>query len=57
MHITARQAAYERSEPVAPQPSVQILVAKWKVLVGAVQDGKLSTPYKYVVEKPADDWT
>jgi hypothetical protein len=54
--ITARQAAYERNEPVAPQPSVKILDAKWKVLVGAVQDGKLSTPYRYSTEKPADDW-
>ena len=26
------------------------------MLVGAVQDGSLSTPYKYVTEKPADDW-
>jgi hypothetical protein len=54
--ITARQAAYERGEPMAPQPSVKTLDAKWRVLVGAMQDGKLSTPYKYVVEKPADDW-
>ena len=41
--ITARQAAYERGEPMAPQPSVKTLDAKWKVLVGAVQDGNLST--------------
>jgi len=54
--ITARQAAYERGEPVAPQPAVKIFDANWKVLVGAVQDGKLSTPYRYVTEKPADDW-
>jgi len=55
--ITARQAAYERGEPVAPQPpSVKIIDAKWKVLVGAVQDGKLSTPYKYATDKPADGW-
>jgi len=54
--ITSRQAAYERGEPVAAQPAVNILDAKWKVLVGAVQDGALSTPYKYTVEKPADDW-
>jgi len=26
------------------------------VLVGAVQDGKLSTPYRYVTEKPANEW-
>jgi hypothetical protein len=54
--ITSRQAAYERNEPAAPQPSVKIIDAKWKVLVGAVRDGKLSTPYLYVIEKPADDW-
>ncbi|MEI8374258.1 MAG: sugar-binding domain-containing protein [Planctomycetota bacterium] len=51
--ITSRQAAYERSgQPVskAPQPN-------WKVLVGAVQDGELSTPYKYSENKPADGWT
>jgi len=54
--ITARSAAYERGEPMATQPSVNFLVAKWKVLVGAVQDGELSTPYKYVTVKPADDW-
>ena len=30
--------------------------AKWKVLVGAVQDGTQTTPYNYVTEKPADDW-
>ncbi len=54
--ITARQAAYERGEPVAPQPAVQVIDAKWQVLVGAVQDGKASTPYKYVTDKPADGW-
>jgi hypothetical protein len=54
--ITSRAAAYERGEPVAPQPAVKHLDAKWRVLVGAQQDGKLSTPYKYVTEKPADDW-
>jgi hypothetical protein len=54
--ITSRQAAYERNEPVAPQPAVKTLDAKWKVLVGAAQDGKLSAPYKFVTEKPADDW-
>jgi beta-galactosidase/beta-glucuronidase len=54
--ITSRTAAYERGEELAPQPVVKILDAKWKVLVGAVQDGKLSTPYQYVVEKTTDDW-
>ena len=54
--ITARSAAYERGEPVAAQPTVKTLDAKWKVLVGAVQDGTLSTTYKYMTDKPADDW-
>ena len=54
--ITARSAAYERGEPMAPQPSIKTLDAKWKVLVGAKPDGNLSRPYKYVTEKPADDW-
>ena len=55
--ITSRQAAYEHGEPVAPQPPpVKVIDAKWKVLVGAVQDGILSTPYKYITDKPADDW-
>jgi len=54
--ITARQAAYERREPMAPPPSVRTIDAKWRVLVGALPDGKLSTPYKYAVEKPADGW-
>jgi beta-galactosidase/beta-glucuronidase len=55
--ITARQAAYERGEPMAPPPVTRHLDAKWRVLVGAQQDGKLSTPYKYTTEKPVDDWT
>ena len=55
--ITSRQAAYERNEPVATQPATISLQPEWKVLVGAIQDGKLSTPYRYVTEKPADDWT
>ena len=54
--ITARQAAYEHGDPVAPQPTVSIVDAKWRVLVGATQDGKLSTPYKYVIDKPGDEW-
>ena len=55
--ITARQAAYERSEPVTPMSAaVRLLDAKWRVLVGARQDGKFSRPYKYLSVKPADDW-
>ena len=55
--ITSRQAAYERNEPVAPKPVVTVVDAKWRVLVGALQDGKLSTPYQYTTDKPAADWT
>ena len=54
--ITSRKSAYERGEPVAPQPAIKSLDAKWRVLIGAKQDGALSTPYQYVTEKPADDW-
>ena len=54
--ITARAAAYERGEAVAGQPSVNTIDAKWKVLVGAAQDGVLNTPYKYITDKPADAW-
>jgi hypothetical protein len=55
--ITSRQAAYERGEPTAPPPTEKIITAQWKVLVGAKQDGKLSTPYKYTDHKPSGDWT
>lgn len=55
--ITSRQAAYERNEAAAPQPRLNVVDAKWKVLVGAVQDLKLSTPYQYTSEKPDDSWT
>ena len=54
--ITARQAAYERGEPTTQPPAVKTLDAKWRVLIGAQQDGKLSTPYRYFTEKPTDDW-
>ena len=54
--ITSRSAAYERGEPMASPPTTKTLDAKWRVLIGAVQDGKLSTPYKYITEKPLDDW-
>ncbi|MCE9612408.1 MAG: hypothetical protein K8R23_19590 [Chthoniobacter sp.] len=55
--ITARQAAYERGEPTAEvPPGIKTLDAKWRVLVGAQQDGKMSAPYRYFTEKPADDW-
>ena len=52
--ITSRQAAYERNDPA--KPAVKAAEPAWKVLVGALQDGELSTPYRYIVEKPADGW-
>jgi hypothetical protein len=55
--ITSRPAAYERNESAAPQSSAKTSDAQWKVLVGAVQDGNLCTPYKYDTDKPAQDWT
>jgi hypothetical protein len=51
--ITSREAAYEQDPG---KPVTQAVEPKWNVLVGALQDGALSTPYKYVTEKPADDW-
>ena len=57
--ITSRQAAYERSDPATAKPAAAAAPAPapvWKVLVGAVQDGALSTPYRYVIDKPADEW-
>ncbi len=53
--ITSRQAAYERGEAQAPQP-VGVENAAWKVLVGAVQDGPLCTPYRYVAQTPQGEW-
>jgi beta-galactosidase/beta-glucuronidase len=53
--ITSRKAAYERGEPSAPVAEIRP-EAPWKVLVGAQQDGKLSTPWRYATEKPQGDW-
>ena len=53
--ITSRPAAYERGEADAAKPAATAAPA-WKVLVGALQDGPLSTPYHYVIDKPADAW-
>jgi len=54
--ITARQAACERGAADPAKPAAAVAQPAWKVLVGAMQDGPLSTPYKYLVEKPADAW-
>ena len=54
--ITARQAAYERGEPFAPPPTARP-EPQWKVLVGALQDGLLSTPYRYLSQTPQGEWT
>jgi hypothetical protein len=52
--ITSREAAYERNDPT--KPAVKAAEPAWKVLVGALQDGDLSTPYRYVDGKPDDGW-
>ena len=54
--ITARQAAYERGEPLAPQPAAPV-EQRWQVLVGALQDGKLCTPWRFTTQTPQADWT
>lgn len=54
--ITAREAACERGEAMAAPPSAKTLDAKWTVLVGAKPDGKLSAPWRYTVDAPADGW-
>lgn len=54
--ITSRAAAYERGEPMAAMPSPKLDDIHWQVLVGAEPDGALRTPYRYLTEKPADDW-
>ena len=53
--ITARQAAFERGEPVAPQPEAATEFT-WNVLVGATQDGKLCTPWRFTTQTPQGDW-
>ena len=55
--ITSRQAAYERGDPSIAKSTAPLPKPVWKVLVGAIQDGDLSTPYAYATEKPADTWT
>ena len=52
--ITARQAAYERGEAMAPKPSPR--VDPWKVLAGTVQDGTLCSPWRYSTETPLANW-
>jgi len=54
--ITSRKAAYERNEPDAPQPSKFKIEPRWKIPIGAVQDGDLCRPYQYTTEKPANGW-
>lgn len=54
--ITSRKAAYEEDEQDSSKQAVKQVEPAWKVLVGALQDGDLSTPYRYVFENPADGW-
>jgi hypothetical protein len=51
--LTARPAAYERGEPGAPAPARR---DPWQVLTGAVQDGRLCTPWRYVTQTPSGEW-
>lgn len=39
---------------MAPQPVLRS--EPWKVLAGAVPDGRLCTPWRYATEIPAGDW-
>ena len=55
--ITSRKAACEREEPGEAKLGAMTAGAELKVLIGAVQDGPLATPYRYSVESPADGWT
>jgi len=52
--ITSRQAAYERGELAAPLPKP--CPDPWKVLAGAVQDGRLCTPWRYLTGTPPGNW-
>ena len=54
--ITSRQAAYERGVAVAPQPVIRG-EDHWSVLVGAVQDGALCTPFRYTQQAPQGEWS
>ena len=54
--ITSRQAAYERDNSAIAKSTAPLPKPAWKVLVGAVQDGDLCTPYAYATEKSADTW-
>ena len=54
--ITSRKAAYERGEPTASS-SAFCPQGEWKVLVGAQQDGKLCTPWRYLTKNPPAGWT
>jgi len=54
--INARQAAYEKNPPCKLEPAAEASVG-WRVLVGAVPDGDMCQPWRYVIEKaPAKDW-
>ena len=54
--ITSRQAAYERGDAQAPEPVKYRPEETWSVLVGALNDGPLCTPYRYATETPQGDW-
>ena len=53
--ITSREAAFERTGPVTPQP-VPATAHDLKVLVGAAADGDHAKPYRYTTSAPASGW-
>ncbi len=55
--ITARAAAYEKTGPVTPVPSLSAISHRWQVLVGAALDGTLAKPFHYTNQAPPADWS
>lgn len=53
--ITAREAAFERTGPVSPQPKPPG-AHNWQVLVGSAADGDLCKPYRFTTAAPAGEW-
>jgi len=53
--ITSREAAYERTGPVTPQPDSSV-AHDWQVLVGAAADGDRCAPYRYTTSAPEGQW-
>ena len=54
--VTARPAAYEKTGPTAPKPTVATGDG-WKVLVGAAADGDQAALYRFTTNTPSTGWT